>query len=883
VIVHLVDGTYELFRQFYGARRGTKGEDRPYAGVTGVLHSMLEMVEKGGTHLGVATDRVIESFRNGLWPGYKTGAGVERALMAQFRPLEDALEALGFAVWPMVELEADDALASAARLASRDERVEKVCIWTPDKDLAQCVDGDRVVQVDRRSGQIRNAAAVREKFGVPPELVADFLALVGDAADGYPGIKGIGRTTAARLLARHGPIEAFPEAVLGEDRALALRFKELATLRTDAPLFRDVEERQMRAPCALALGLVFAASTTFPALAAVKPPVPLSKFFETKRLGPASVSGDETLAAFLSDQGGRIDFWTAPLAGGPAKQLTHVQGFVGNALFSPVDRTLAYEADTGGTELMHLWIASADGGAAKDVTSDLPNGARIEIQDWARDGKTLLYTSSARDPKFLDLYELDVATGKSERLWEASGNLAFALASRDHTKFVIFETISDGNYDLHLVERGKPGMTLLTPHEGEVLHSAAAFSGDGKTLYVTSNLGGEFVSLYALDLATKKLTPVYMPKWDVDDAGISPDGRFLYSVTNEDGTPRLAVKDLVSGKDVTLPKAPSGGFESPRFSKSGRYLGVVLRSDTTPAVPYVLDLEKGTALKLEEALPEELRALAMPTGASVRIPTFDGREVPAYLYRGRGGKPHGAVIWVHGGPTDQSRRLFNIFAQYLLTKGYDVLIPNVRGSTGYGKTWTKLNNKDIGGGPLKDVVACKKWLVAKADVPGDKVVVLGGSYGGYMSLCAEAFAPEEFAANVDCFGVCDLKSLVESFPAYWASFSKEIHVKFGDPADPKDARYQHDESPLFFAERMKRPLLVVQGDKDARVKKDQSDRIVASLKSRGIPVHYLVLENEGHGFSRNESYRAAYEATDRFLDRYLGGDASVTVLAKEAQ
>src|SRR3989441_4780407 len=206
------------------------------------------MVEKGATHLGVATDHVIESFRNGLWPGYKTSVGMEPALLAQFHPLEDALTAMGVAVWPMVELEADDALASAAHLAAADERVEKVCIWTPDKDLAQCVRGDRVVQVDRKGQKIRNAAGVREKFGVDPGLIPDFLALVGDAADGYPGIPRIGAATAARLLNQHGIIEDFPPTVLGEQRDLALLFKRLATLRTDAPLFRDVEELKWRGP-----------------------------------------------------------------------------------------------------------------------------------------------------------------------------------------------------------------------------------------------------------------------------------------------------------------------------------------------------------------------------------------------------------------------------------------------------------------------------------------------------------------------------------------------------------------------------------------------------------------------------------------------------------
>ena len=248
MIVHLIDGTYELFRHFYGQRRFNQGKDKPFGAVAGVLHTVLELIETGASHLGVATDHVIESFRNELWPGYKTGQGIEPALQNQFHPLEEALAAMGVAVWPMVELEADDALASAAHLAAADERVEKVCIWANDKDLAQCVKGDRVVQVDRRGKEIRDADGVRRKFGVPPALIPDLLALVGDPQDGYPGIRGIGRQTAARLLSQYGPIEEFPDAVLGERRTQALLFKDLATLRTDAPLFGDVSELHWPGP-----------------------------------------------------------------------------------------------------------------------------------------------------------------------------------------------------------------------------------------------------------------------------------------------------------------------------------------------------------------------------------------------------------------------------------------------------------------------------------------------------------------------------------------------------------------------------------------------------------------------------------------------------------
>jgi 5'-3' exonuclease len=246
MIVHLIDGTYELFRHFYGIRRFKK-TDPPYGAVTGVLRTVAQMIDDGATHIGVATDHVIESFRNGLWPQYKTGAGIEPVLRAQFLPLEEALAAMGVAVWPMIELEADDALASAAHIAAQDERVQKVCIWTPDKDLAQCVVGERVVQADRKSGQLRDADAVRAKYGVAPIYIPDYLALVGDAADGYPGLAGYGPKTAAGLINRYGPLEDFPLEILkGENLQSALLFKKLATLRIDAPLFTDVEQLRWR-------------------------------------------------------------------------------------------------------------------------------------------------------------------------------------------------------------------------------------------------------------------------------------------------------------------------------------------------------------------------------------------------------------------------------------------------------------------------------------------------------------------------------------------------------------------------------------------------------------------------------------------------------------
>jgi len=480
------------------------------------------------------------------------------------------------------------------------------------------------------------------------------------------------------------------------------------------------------------------------------------------------------------------------------------------------------------------------------------------------------------------LYEYDLKSGKSQILWESSGKLSFALTNRTHDNFIILETLSDVNSNLYLVVRGKKGEVLLTPHEGDVLYTPTGFSKDGKTLYYTSDMGSEFTALYSMNLKSKESKIVLKDEWDVEWGSFSDGWRYFVTKTNVDGLPKTVITEAGTGKEIALPPVGENvGIKTAIFSRSDRLVAVNLMTDYFPNTPAIIDIEKGTLTKLVEPLPESLRSLKMVSGKSVRIQSFDGRIVPAFLYMPSGEGPFPAVIDVHGGPTSQSMRSFSEVRQYLISKGYVVLVPNVRGSTGYGKTYTKLDNLDLGGGPLKDVVACKNWLVSNAKVDKDKVVVMGGSYGGYMALCAATFTPEEFAANVDFFGPSDLKSLVESFPPYWASWATYIYAKFGDPKNPDHAKYQYERSPINFVDRISRPLLVVQGENDARVKKDQSDRIVEKLQKRGVPVHYLVIPGEGHGFSKIENTIKAFLATDRFLDRYIWGDESVEIILQK--
>jgi dipeptidyl aminopeptidase/acylaminoacyl peptidase len=617
---------------------------------------------------------------------------------------------------------------------------------------------------------------------------------------------------------------------------------------------------------------------------APKAPVPLDAYMAVRRVGRtgASFSFDEKWVAYASDQGGRVDIWVTPVGGGAPKQITHVNGFVHGQWFSPASDQLVFSADDNGDELAHLFLTNAAGDAPKDLNASDPKGSRADFLQWAEDGKTFLYLSSRRDPKYLDLYEYNVKTGKSELLWKSADKLALAIASRDGKRFIVLETLSDVDRNLYLVERakkGEPKITLLTKHEGEIAYDAADFWKDGKTLYYTSDEKSDFTALYAMDVDKHTSKLVLKEDWDVEDGRYSHGWKYFVSRTNVDGTPKVVITNTKNQKKVELPGVPANAALIPfSFSKNDRYLAANLVSDSKPTTLVIVDLKEGRTFEPVEVLSPALRDREMVAGLSIRIPSFDDQKVPAFLYSPPGDGPFPAVIDVHGGPTSQSRREFNGWRQYLVSKGYVVLVPNVRGSTGYGKAYTKLDDLDLGGGPLQDIIACKKWLAKEAKVDEAKVAIMGGSYGGYMTLAAATFAPTEFAAHVDLFGVSDLKSLVESFPAYWAAFATGIYKKFGDPNNPEHAKYQHDRSPLNFVDKIERPLLVVQGDHDARVKKDQSDRVVEALKARKVPVHYLVLTGEGHGFSKNESRLEAFRASDRFLDRYLFNDPSIEVL-----
>jgi dipeptidyl aminopeptidase/acylaminoacyl peptidase len=574
-----------------------------------------------------------------------------------------------------------------------------------------------------------------------------------------------------------------------------------------------------------------------------------------------------------------MDVWLQPVTGGQARQITRVTGRIRTFAFSPSEDVLLYEADARGDELTHLFLTDITGSAHRDLTPDLPDGGRALFVGWAEEGESFLYQSNVRDRRFFDLYEYTLITGRSELLWQSDANLQLSLADRSQRLFVVTEILSDIDRNLYLMSRGSGDLTLLTPHEGEASFIPTAFSKDGATLYFTSDDRREFKALFALDLETRRARLFKSAEWDLESGFFSDGWSYFVTRINVAGKPQIDIREVQSGRPIDPPLPHElGAFVPISFSRSDRYMGALLVTDTVPETLYVADLQRGEWHRPLDVLPEELRNHRMVVGESVSIPSFDGREVPAILYRPAGSGPFPAVISVHGGPTQQASLEFRPLCQYLASKGYAVLRPNVRGSTGFGKTYTRLDNLDLGGGPLRDVISCKRWLVAEANVDPESVVVLGASYGGYMALAAATFTPGEFAGHVVYFGFADLRQFVEGVPPYWTTLATYLHKKFGDPDNPRHASYQYERSPVHFVDRVTAPILMVQGENDPRARREQSDQMVAELRDHGVPVDYLVISGEGHGFSSTENVLKAYTATDRFLDRHLLGDESVKVL-----
>ena len=619
---------------------------------------------------------------------------------------------------------------------------------------------------------------------------------------------------------------------------------------------------------------------------AASPPSPravrrytIEQFMDTVRVGGSSFSADEKQVLFHSNQTGIFNVYSAPAAGGVARQLTSSTKESTFAVTYLPDGRFIYSYDRGGNENSHLYLREA-GGTERDLTPG--EKTKANFLGWAQDRKSFFFSTNERDPRFFDIYEMAVADFKPALLYKDETGYEIGDISNDR-KFIAFQkpnTTADS--DIYLYNTATKEMKHLTPHKGDVNFSPQSFGPDSRHLYYLTDEGGEFAHVARYDLSTGKSEMVERAPWDVMYTYFSRHGRYRVTGVNEDARTVIKIYDTKTGKQVPLPKLPDGDITGVNISPSEARMAFYLNGDRSPSNLYVYDFASKKVSKLTDSLNPAIAAADLVDSQVVRYKSFDGVEIPAILY-----KPHEAsaqqkvpaVVLVHGGPGGQARTGYKAQVQFLVNNGYAVLDVNNRGSSGYGKTFFAADDGKHGREPLWDVIEAKKYLKSLGYVDEKKIGIMGGSYGGYMVLAALAFKPEEFAVGVDIFGVSNWVRTLQSIPPYWESFRKALYKEIGDPATQLE--FLRETSPLFHADKITKPLLVIQGANDPRVIKPESDEIVEAVKKKGGVVEYVVFDNEGHGFTKKANEIRANKAILDFLDKHLRGGRQGTVSSKQ--
>jgi len=596
----------------------------------------------------------------------------------------------------------------------------------------------------------------------------------------------------------------------------------------------------------------------------------IEQFLNTVSIFGGSFSFDESKMLFTSNKTGIYNAYTIPVTGGTATRVTHsTENSIFAVSFFPADDRMLYMSDTAGNEIYHIYVIGLDG-KQKDLTPY--DEARSTFHSWSRDGKSFFFGCNKRDSRFIDLYEMDIEIFTPELVFQNNEGYSIGKISCDKRYIVLSKTITEHNSDMYLYDRKKDKLKHLTPHEGEINYMPVEFTVDSKKLHFLTDEGSEFIYLNAYDLASGTVETIETADWDISYSYISWNGRYRITAINEDARTEMRIHDLVTGELVDLPDMPEGVITSVKISKSENLMRFYVNGSRSPNDLYVFDFRTGTYSKLTDSLNPEIDRRDLVDAKVIRYESFDGLEIPAVFY-----KPHGAckkdpvpaLVWVHGGPGGQARVGYSSFIQYLVNHGYAVIAVNNRGSSGYGKTFFKLDDLNHGKGDLDDCVEAKKFLAATGCIDGEKIGIAGASYGGYMVLAALAFRPEEFAAGVDLFGISNWVRTLKSMPPWWESFREALYAELGNPETDED--YLRSISPLFHADKIGRPLMVLQGANDPRVLQVESDEIVAAVRANGVPVEYMVFEDEGHGFVKKENRIEGYRAILDFLDKHLKG------------
>lgn len=601
-------------------------------------------------------------------------------------------------------------------------------------------------------------------------------------------------------------------------------------------------------------------------------------FFETTSyilVGSAAhtFSPDGQSILITSDQSGVFNAYALPLDAGPARPLTTSED---NAVFAvswfPDDERILYTYDNGGNELNHIIVREADG-----TSRDLTPGDELKAQflGWKDDGTSFYLTSTERDQRNFDIYRYSSEDYSRELIYENSG-FRISDISGDGRWIALDKPRTSADSDIYVVDLtgDNRDATLITEHTGNIAHRTYGFTPDHAGLIFSTNEFGEFSQAWLHDLDDGEKILLVEASWDVSYVSYSRSGRYQVSGINADARTVVTIVDTVTGKDLKLPALPPGDLRNVRFSADEKYIALIVNADDSPSNIHLIDLDMGSSRQLTQALNPAIDPSHLVTSEVIRYKSFDGLEIPSILY-----KPHGAsaenpvpaLVFVHGGPGGQTRTGYSALRQHLVNHGYAVLGANNRGSSGYGKTFFHLDDKRHGEGDLQDIVYGRKYLESLDWVDGSKVGVIGGSYGGYMVAAALAFEPEVFDVGIDIFGVTNWVRTLESIPPWWESFKESLYDEMGDPEI--DIERLRRISPLFHAENIVKPMLVVQGANDPRVLQVESDELVAAVQANEVPVEYLVFPDEGHGFRKRANRVSASDAYVRFLNTYLKGES----------
>lgn len=596
----------------------------------------------------------------------------------------------------------------------------------------------------------------------------------------------------------------------------------------------------------------------------------IEQFMSNVNMFGGQFSHDEQSLLVTTDQSGIYNLYTLPVEGGELTPLTSsdTTSIFGESYF-PNDNRILFSSDDNGNEVYHIYLLEEDG-SVRDLTPD--SAARSNFWGWMHDEESFIYGSNKRDQRYMDLYEMDIESFEPKLIYENTQGLDVSAVSRNERYLALVKPITTTNDELYLFDRKTDQLKHISPHEGNANYSASEFSHDNAALYYLTNEGAEFTYLMKYDIATGTKEKILDYDWDIWYSYLSEEGTYRITGINEDARTVIRLTNEETGEEIEFPDHIQGDIKNVKISPSEELMSFWVGSSKSPSELYIYDFSSGNAEKLASGLNSEIDPEDLVEGEVIRYASFDGLEIPAILY-----KPHQAsrkdpvpaLVWVHGGPGGQSRLSYFPLLQYLVNHGYTILAVNNRGSSGYGKTFYSLDDRNHGEKDLMDCIMAKDYLASLGYIDTNNIGIIGGSYGGFMVMAALTTHPTEFEAGVNIFGVTNWIRTLKSIPPWWESFRQALYDELGDPEIDSARLYRI--SPLFHAEKIERPFMVLQGANDPRVLQVESDEIVAAARENGVEVDYVLFEDEGHGFAKKDNQIEAYERILQFLDKQLKG------------